>query len=176
MFIVPAIAGIMLLSTLLATQAALAGGPDGPPPLEGLPPAQGAIHNGSLVSVLSLPNGGMQNSIHTAANRIARSRSATRHGLVAGPMEWPASRPPDWDRVCIHRCLSADALPGRRRDGARRLSGADRASSGNRPVFMRGGWIGAECEFSPGLSTARCRKSGAPVDGFAMNYYPRQRL
>ena len=60
MFIVPAIAGIMLLSTLLATQAALAGGPDGPPPLEGLPPAQGAIHNGSLVSVLSLPNGGMQ--------------------------------------------------------------------------------------------------------------------
>ena len=45
MFIVPSVAGcIMLLSTLLATQAALAGGLDGPLPPEALPPAPHAPH------------------------------------------------------------------------------------------------------------------------------------
>ena len=45
MFIVPSVAGcIMLLSTLLATQAALAGGLDGSLPPEALPPAPHAPH------------------------------------------------------------------------------------------------------------------------------------
>jgi hypothetical protein len=104
MFIVSPIAGrIALVAAMLASQAALAGGPVGPPPLEALPPAQGAIHNGSLVSVLSLPNGGMQIQYIQPRGGLARSRRSAGDDLVAEPMEWTASWPPDRYRVRIHR-------------------------------------------------------------------------
>ena len=60
-------------------------------PLEALPPAQGAIYNGSLVSVLSPPNGEMQ--IQYIQPRVGLLEVGVRPGddLVAGPMEWTAS-------------------------------------------------------------------------------------
>ncbi len=92
MFIVPPTAScIMLLSTLLATQAALAGGFDGPPPQEALPPAQGAIHNGSLVSVLSLPNGGMQ--IQYIQPRVGLLEVGVRPGMILLQGRWSGPPP-----------------------------------------------------------------------------------
>ena len=92
MFIVPPIAGrIVLLSALLAPQPALAGGPDGPPPLEALPPAQGAIHNGSLVSVLSLPNGGMQ--IQYIQPRVGLLEVGVRPGTILLQGRWSGPPP-----------------------------------------------------------------------------------
>ena len=92
MFIVPSVAGcIMLLSTLLATQAALAGGLDGPLPPEALPPAQGAIHNGSLVSVHSLPNGGMQ--IQYIQPRVGLLEVGVRPGTILLQGRWSGPPP-----------------------------------------------------------------------------------
>jgi hypothetical protein len=92
MFIVPPIAGcIMLLSTLLVTQAALAGGAEGPAPLEGLPPAQGAIHNGSLVSVLALPNGGMQ--VQYIQPRVGLLEVGVRPGTILLQGRWSGPPP-----------------------------------------------------------------------------------
>jgi hypothetical protein len=81
----------MLLSTLLATQAALAGGFDGPPPQEALPPAQGAIHNGSLVSVLSLPKGGMQ--IQYIQPRVGLLEVGVRPGMILLQGRWSGPPP-----------------------------------------------------------------------------------
>ena len=58
-------------------------------PLEALPPAQGAIHNGSLGSVLSFPSGEMQ--IHYIQPRRDCSKSEFGRDDVAGTMEWTAS-------------------------------------------------------------------------------------
>ena len=92
MFIVSPIAGrIVLVAAMLASQAALAGGPDGPPPLEALPPAQGAIHNGSLVSVLSLPNGGMQ--IQYIQPRVGLLEVGVRPGTILLQGRWSGPPP-----------------------------------------------------------------------------------
>jgi hypothetical protein len=92
MFIVPPFAGrIVLIAAMLASQAALAGGPDGPPPLEALPPAQGAIHNGSLVSVLSLPNGGMQ--IQYIQPRVGLLEVGVRPGTILLQGRWSGPPP-----------------------------------------------------------------------------------
>jgi hypothetical protein len=77
---------------MLATQAALAGGPDGPPPpQEASPPLQGAIHNGSLVSVLSLPNGGMQ--IQYIQPRVGLLDVGVRPGTILLQGRWSGPPP-----------------------------------------------------------------------------------
>jgi hypothetical protein len=93
MFTVPRTAGcIVLLAAMLATQAALAGGPDGPPPpQEASPPLQGAIHNGSLVSVLSLPNGGMQ--IQYIQPRVGLLDVGVRPGTILLQGRWSGPPP-----------------------------------------------------------------------------------
>jgi hypothetical protein len=92
MLILSPIAGcIVLVAAMLASQAALAGGPDGPPPLEALPPAQGAIHNGSLVSVLSLPNGGMQ--IQYIQPRVGLLEVGVRPGTILLQGRWSGPPP-----------------------------------------------------------------------------------
>ncbi len=81
----------LALVLALCSSAALADGPGGPPPLQGLPPPQGAIHNGSLVSVLSLPNGGMQ--IQYVQPRVGMLEVGVRPGTILVQGRWGGPPP-----------------------------------------------------------------------------------
>jgi hypothetical protein len=63
----------------LCNSAALADGPGAPPP-KGPPAAHVVTHNGSLVSVLSLPNGGME--IQYVQPRVGMLEVGVRPGTI----------------------------------------------------------------------------------------------